>query len=493
MNYRSVFYVLGKIMNILGLLMLLPLFVSVYYNLQGFQEADYTSFVIPVALLLFLGQLLKLFKPQSVKIYAREGLVICGLGWILVSLFGSLPFIISGAIPDFVDAFFETTSGFTTTGATVLTEIESLPKSILFWRSFTHWIGGMGILSFLIAIVPKSNSNSMYVMKAEVPGPKAGKVTPKISESARSLYIIYSVMTVLQILILFFGTRITGENLRFFDSVVTSFSTAGTGGFSVLNNSILGYHSKFVEWVCIIFMFLFGVNFNLYFFLLTKKYKEAFKDEEFRTYIIINLTFVILITLNIMGSYSNVFDAIRDSFFAVNTCMSTTGFGTADFDMWPSFSKILLLVAMCIGCSAGSTGGGIKVSRIVLYTKQIFRDLRLSTRPNTVIKVRMNKRVVDAKVLRGVDVYLIIYVALLIISTLFLSLFESCSITTCFSGVVACFNNIGPGLEALGPTKNFEFLSVPSKIVLIIDMLAGRLELFPIIVLFSPVTWKKAK
>ena len=227
--------------------------------------------------------------------------------------------------------------------------------------------------------------------------------------------------------------------------------------------------------------------------MLTKKYKEAFKDEEFRTYVIINLTFIILITLNIMGSYSNVFDAIRDSFFAVNTCMSTTGFGTADFDMWPSFSKILLLVSMCIGCCAGSTGGGIKVSRIVLYTKQIFRDLRLSTRPNTVIKVRMNKRVVDAKVLRGVDVYLIIYVAFLIISTLFLSMFENCSITTCFSGVVACFNNIGPGLEALGPTKNFEFLSLPSKIVLIIDMLAGRLELFPIIVLFSPITWKKAK
>ena len=351
----------------------------------------------------------------------------------------------------------------------------------------------MGILSFLIAIVPKSNSNSMYVMKAEVPGPMAGKVTPKISESARSLYIIYSVMTVIQILILFFGTRITGKNLRLFDSVVTSFATAGTGGFSVLNDSILGYHNKFVEWVCVIFMFLFGVNFNLYFFLLTKKYKEAFKDEEFRTYVIINLTFIILITLNIMGSYSNFFDAIRDSFFAVNTCMSTTGFGTADFDMWPSFSKILLLVAMCIGCCAGSTGGGIKVSRIVLYTKQIFRDLRLSTRPNTVIKVRMNKRVVDAKVLRGVDVYLIIYVAFLIISTLFLSMFENCSITTCFSGVVACFNNIGPGLEALGPTKNFEFLSLPSKIVLIIDMLAGRLELFPIIVLFSPITWKKAK
>ncbi len=465
MNYRSVFYVLGKIMNILALLMLLPLFVSFYYNMQGFKEAKYISFIIPIALLFLLGMILKCFKPSSVKIYAREGLVICGVGWILVSLFGSLPFIISGIIPNFVNAFFETTSGFTTTGATILNKIESIPKS---------------------------NSNSMYVMKAEVPGPTAGKVTPKISESARSLYIIYSVMTVIEIIVLFFGSRITGDNLRLFDSVVTSFATAGTGGFSVLNSSILGYNSKFVEWVCIIFMFLFGVNFNLYYFLLTKRYKEAFMDEEFRTYVIINVTFVALITLNIMGTYPHISDAIRDSFFAVNTCMSTTGFGTADFDLWPTFSKIILLLAMCIGCSAGSTGGGIKVSRVVLYTKQIFRDLRLSTRPNTIIKVRMNKRVVDDKVIRGVNVYLVIYVSITVISTLLLSI-EGYSITTCFSGVVACFNNIGPGLELLGPTKNFDFLSMGSKIVLIIDMLAGRLELFPIIVLFSPNTWRKAK
>ena len=455
MNYRSVFYVLGKIMNILALLMLLPLFVSFYYNMQGFKEAEYISFIIPIALLFLLGMILKCFKPSSVKIYAREGLVICGVGWILVSLFGSLPFIISGTISNFVNAFFETTSGFTTTGATILNKIESIPKSILFWRSFTHWIGGMGILCFLIAVVPKSNSNSMYVMKAEVPGPTAGKVTPKISESARSLYIIYSVMTVIEIIVLFFGSRITGDNLRLFDSVVTSFATAGTGGFSVLNSSILGYNSKFVEWVCIIFMFLFGVNFNLYYFLLTKRYKEAFMDEEFRTYIIINVTFVALITLNIMGTYPHISDAIRDSFFAVNTCMSTTGFGTADFDLWPTFSKIILLLAMCI-------------------------------------KVRMNKRVVDDKVIRGVNVYLVIYVSITVISTLLLSI-EGYSITTCFSGVVACFNNIGPGLELLGPTKNFDFLSIGSKIVLIIDMLAGRLELFPIIVLFSPNTWRKAK
>lgn len=492
MNYRSVFYVLGKIMNILGLLMLLPLFVSFYYNLQGFVEAEYSSFIIPIVLLICLGMVLKLAKPSCVKIYAREGLVICGIGWILVSLFGSLPFIISGTIPNFIDAFFETTSGFTTTGATVLSKIESIPKSILFWRSFTHWIGGMGILCFLIAVVPKSNSNSMYVMKAEVPGPKAGKVTPKISESARTLYIIYSVMTVIEALVLFVGSRITGENLRLFDSVVTAFATAGTGGFSVLNKSILGYNSKFVEWVCIIFMFLFGVNFNLYYFFITKRFKEVFKDEELRAYIIINVTFVAFITLNIMGTYSNIFDALRDSFFAVNTCMSTTGFCTADFDLWPTFSKAILILAMCIGCSAGSTGGGIKVSRMVLYAKQIARDIRLSTRPNTVIKVRMNKRVVDQKVINGVNVYLIIYVAVMAVSTLLLSI-EGYSITTCFTAVAACFNNIGPGLELVGPTQNFEFLGGGAKFVLIIDMLAGRLELFPIIALLSPNTWRKAK
>ena len=487
MNYSMIRYILAWVFTFEGMFLMLPAIVGGIYG-----EKQGLVYLAIAAGCLLVGTLSRIRKIRSKVFYSKEGFVAVSLSWIIMSLVGALPFFITGDIPAYEDALFETTSGFTTTGATILNKIESIPKSILFWRSFTHWIGGMGILCFLIAVVPKSNSNSMYVMKAEVPGPTAGKVTPKISESARSLYIIYSVMTVIEIIVLFFGSRITGDNLRLFDSVVTSFATAGTGGFSVLNSSILGYNSKFVEWVCIIFMFLFGVNFNLYYFLLTKRYKEAFMDEEFRTYVIINVTFVALITLNIMGTYPHISDAIRDSFFAVNTCMSTTGFGTADFDLWPTFSKIILLLAMCIGCSAGSTGGGIKVSRVVLYTKQIFRDLRLSTRPNTIIKVRMNKRVVDDKVIRGVNVYLVIYVSITVISTLLLSI-EGYSITTCFSGVVACFNNIGPGLELLGPTKNFDFLSMGSKIVLIIDMLAGRLELFPIIVLFSPNTWRKAK
>lgn len=492
MNYKSVLYVIGRIFIILGLLMLLPLFVCVYYNLNGFDEASYISFIVPIILLVATGIILKLFKPKQIRIYAREGFVICGLSWILISLFGALPFVISGSIPSFIDAFFETASGFSTTGATILKEIHSLPKSILFWRSFTHWIGGMGILSFMIAIVPKSKGNSMYIMKAEVPGPKAGKVSAKISRSARILYIIYFVMTILEVLVLFVGGRISGDHIRFYDSVVTAFSTAGTGGFSVLNNSILGYNSSFVEWTVIIFMFLFGVNFNLYFFLLTKNFKSVFKDEEFRAYVIINVMSVLLITLNIASLYNNIGTAVRDSFFAVNAVMSTTGFCTADFNLWPTFSKILLVILMFVGCSAGSTGGGIKVARIVLYFKQAVRDFKQMIRPNNVLSVRMNGRFVEDNVMKGVNSYLLAYVIILFLSVILISI-NGFDTTTSLTSVITCINNVGPGLEMVGPVGNYADFSAFSKIVLIVDMLAGRLELFPILLLFVPNTWKKAK
>lgn len=492
MNYKSVFYLLGKIIGIVGALMLLPLIVDVYYSMHGFSEAPYISFIIPILLCLVLSGLLSLNKPKQLKIFAKEGLVICGVGWILISAIGAIPFVISDAIPNYVDAFFESASGFTTTGSTILTRISILPKSILFWRSFTHWIGGMGILSFMLAIIPKATGNSMYVMKAEVPGPKAGKVTAKIGDSARSLYFIYTTITIMEIFILFIGGRITGDNIRFFDSVVTSFATAGTGGFSVLDNSILGYNSSFVEWVCIVFMFLFGVNFNLYYFIFIKRVSNIYKDEELRAYLLINLTGVAIIVINIMHLYSSFNDAIRDSFFAVNTVMSTTGFCTADFDTWPTLSKIVLVILMIVGSCAGSTGGGIKVSRIMLYAKQSIRDLRLMSRPNAVIKVRINKRVVESNVLKGVNAYLILYVIILIVSTVFVS-FDGYSPTTSFTAVIACFNNIGPGLELVGPTGNFASFSIFSKIVLIFDMLAGRLEIFPILALISPYTWRKTK
>lgn len=490
MNYKSVFYVLGQILMILGLLMLLPLAVGIYYSMQGFAEASYMSFIIPIVLLLVIGFIMRGRRQKDIRIYSKEGFVVCGIGWVLVSLFGALPFVISGAIPNFIDAFFESASGFSTTGSSILNEIQSLPKSILFWRSFTHWIGGMGILVFLIAIVPKSRGNSMFVMKAEMPGPKAGKISAKISQSARILYIIYFVITIAEILVLFIGSRFSGANLRFYDSVVTALSTAGTGGFAVLNDSILGYHSSFVEWTIIVFMFLFGINFNLYFYILTRRFSLAYKDEEFRIYLIINMAAVALITLNIMNLYNNIGDAIRDSFFTVNAVMSTTGFSTADFNTWPMFSKMLIVILMFVGSSAGSTGGGMKVSRIALYLKQVNRDLKQMIHPHEVVNVRMNKRVVDGHVMKGVNSYFTAHIITIVISLILISM-NGFDFTTTFTSVITCINNVGPGLEMVGPTGNYADFSVFSKLVLVFDMLAGRLELFPILLLLSPNTWKK--
>lgn len=492
MNYKAVTYFLGKIFLILAALLCLPLSVAFYYTYNGFKEASYMSFLIPIALLMITGFLCTVKKPKNLDIFAKEGFTICGLAWVFMSIFGALPFVISGCIPNFINAFFETVSGFTTTGSSILSEIHSLPKSILFWRSFTHWIGGMGILSFMIAIVPKSKGNSMYIMKAEVPGPTTGKVVSKIGSSARILYIIYFCMTLIEIFVLYFGTKLNGDNIRFFDCVVNSFATAGTGGFSVLNDSIKGYNSPFTEWTLTVFMFLFGVNFNLYFYLITKKISSVFKDEELRGYIIINLVAVILISINISGMYSNTVSAVRDSFFSVNSVMSTTGFCTADFNKWPTFSKTVLMILMCFGCSAGSTGGGLKVVRVELLFKQMLTDLRQIVRPNAVLRIRMNKKTVDGKIMKGVTSYLNVYVIILILSVFLISL-DDFDLTTSFSAVIACINNIGPGLEVVGPIGNFSGFSDFSKLVLIFNMLAGRLEFFPMLLLFSPNTWRKAK
>lgn len=492
MNLKAIFYFLGKIFLILGALMLLPLLVCIYYKVNGFKEASYSSFVIPILIIFALGIFLTAKKPKNFNIYAKEGFAICGLAWIFISLLGTLPFVISGCIPNFIDAFFETVSGFTTTGASILNEIASLPKSILFWRSFTHWIGGMGILSFMIAILPKAKGNQMYILRAEVPGPTAGKVVSKLSSSTRILYIIYGVLTVLEIAVLFIGSRISGDNIRFFDCVVNAFSTAGTGGFSVLNNSILGYNSPFVEWVIIVFMFLFGVNFNLYYFLITKRISSIFKDEELRGYLIINLTGVALITLNICGQYSSISNAVRDAFFSVNTIMSTSGFCTVDFNQWPSFSKIILVILMCIGCCAGSTGGGFKIIRLELIVKQMYSDLKKLARPHAISKVRINGKTVDSHITKGVSSYINVYIITMIVSVFLVSI-DNFDTTTSFTAVISCFNNIGPGLNAVGPVENYYDFSILSKLVLIFDMLAGRLELFPILLLLRPSTWKKAK
>ena len=480
MNYRAVTYVLGKIFCVIGTVILLPISVSIYYS-----EKLTLSFLIPSALLLFIGILLILSKPGRRSIYTKEGLVICGLSWIIMSVFGALPFVISGTIPNFIDAFFETCSGFSTTGATILTEIQSLPKSILFWRSFTHWIGGMGILSFMIAIIPKSESHSMFIMKAEVPGPKAGKVVSKIQESARILYIIYIVITLTEIFLLSSFTE-----MRFFDAVTTAFSTAGTGGFSVMNNSILGYNSATVEWIIIVFMFLFGVNFNLYFLILIRRFTSVFKDEELWTYIAINVTSIVLITLNIAGSYDRITDAIRDAAFNVNSIMSTTGFCTADFDKWNTFSRFVLVALMFVGACVSSTGGGMKVTRIILYFKEMHNDLKTALRPNAVTKIRMNGNVVEKKIIQDTNSYLVVYLGILFFSILIISL-NGFDFTTTVTSVITGLNNVGPGLGMVGPTGNYESFSLLSKLVFCFDMLAGRLELFPILILFAPRTYRK--
>ncbi len=480
MNYRAIFYVLGKIFLIIGALMLLPITISIYYS-----ERLTPAFFIPAAFLLLIGFFLIVKKPDRVEIYTKEGLVICGLSWIIMSLFGAVPFVLSDAIPNYIDAFFETCSGYSTTGATILTEIESLPKSVLFWRSFTHWIGGMGILTFMMAVVPKGEGHSMFIMKAEVPGPKAGKVVSKIQSSARILYIIYCIITVLEIIILSLFT-----DMRFFDAVTTSFSTAGTGGFSVMNNSIAGYNSATVEWIIIVFMFLFGVNFNLIYYVLIRKYSLAFKDEEFWTYVAVNITAVALITLNIVHQYNSVSDAVRNAFFNVNAIMSTTGFCTVDFNTWNTFSKIILVGLMFFGASVGSTGGGIKITRIMLYAKQIRADIKRILKPHAVTTIRMNGNVVEKRIIEGVNSYLVIYISILMISTILISI-NGFDFTSTVSSVITCLNNVGPGLEIVGPTGNYASFSLFSKLVFCFDMLAGRLELFPILVLFAPRTYKK--
>ena len=480
MNYRSAAYVLGELFMVVGALMLLPIAISFYYR-----EGLTIAFLVPAALLLFIGILLIARKPKRFNIYTKEGLVICGLSWISMSAFGALPFIISGVIPNYIDAFFETCSGFSTTGATILTEIQSLPKSVLFWRSFTHWIGGMGILSFMIAIIPKSESHSMYIMKAEVPGPKAGKVVSKIQDSARILYIIYCALTVIEIIVLYFFTK-----MRLFDAVTTAFSTAGTGGFSALNNSIAGYNSSLIEWIIIVFMFLFGVNFNLYFFILIRRFSSAFRNEELWTYVAVNVASILLITLSISNNYDRITDAIRDAAFNVNSIMTTTGFCTVDFDKWNTFSKVILVFLMFIGACVSSTGGGIKVTRIILYFKEMHADIKRTLKPNAITKIRMNGNAVEKKVIQGLNSYLVIYLGILVISTAIVSV-NGFDFTSTLTSVITCLNNVGPGLGIVGPTGNYASFSVLSKLVFCFDMLAGRLELFPILILFVPRTYKK--
>ncbi|MBQ4603202.1 MAG: TrkH family potassium uptake protein, partial [Clostridia bacterium] len=421
---------------------------------------------------------------KNTAIYAKDGYVIVALTWILMSLFGAMPFYFSGYIPNFVDAFFETVSGFTTTGSTILSNIEAMPKSLLFWRSFTHWIGGMGILVFVIAILPKTESSSMHVMRAEVPGPTVGKLVSKLRASARILYGIYCILTIVEIIMLICG------GMPVYDSIVSSFATAGTGGFGVLNNSIEGYNSVYSEMVIAVFMLIFGVNFNIYYMFLIKQGRQAIKNEELRYYLGIVLGSIILIAVCLANTKYSIGDSIRYAVFQVASIVTTTGFSTVNFDTWPVFTKIILVFLMFIGACAGSTGGGIKVSRLMILIKSGLRDIKKAINPRSIETVKVDKHTVEEPVVKSVSVFFATYMILIAISALIISI-DGRDLVTTFTSVVACIGNIGPGLGAVGPYGNFADFSVMSKLVLSFDMLAGRLELIPMLMLFSPYAWAK--
>lgn len=478
MNYSAVAHFIGKILLVAAALFLLPLAVSFIYG-----ESGQAAFVIPMAILAASGVALTTLPASRKDMYIGEGFLTVTLSWLLISLFGAMPFLISGAIKSPVDAVFETISGFTTTGSTILKDIEALPYSLLFWRSFTHWIGGMGVLVFLLAITANKEIKTMYIMRAESPGPKAGKLVSKMSYTARILYLIYIGMTVLEIILLLAG------GMPLFDAVVNSFSTAGTGGFGIKNASIAAYDNVYFEYVIGIFMLLFGVNFGLYFLILTGKVRDFFKNSELKCYLAVIAAATVLITLNILGVTKSVGEAVRYAFFTVSSTITTTGFVSVDYELWPTASKMIIFFLMFIGSCSSSTGGGIKVIRFIILAKLGLRELKLVGSPRTVRSISVDNKPVDPAVVSGVASYLIVYIFVMAISVLVLS-FDNLTIAECISGAVTCLNNVGPGFESIGATGNFSQLSSLSKIVLSADMLLGRLELFPILALFTPSLWK---
>ena len=487
MNFKMMGRFIAQIIAIEAAFMLPALGICLYYGETGAA----ISFVYTMGIILVLAAALFALCRKARKIFgAREGLVCVALGWMSLSILGALPFFFSGAIPSFVDALFEATSGFTTTGSSILRDVEALPKGLLYWRSFSHWLGGMGVLVFLLAVAPTGddeNGFTMHLLRAESPGPDVGKLVPKIRQTTLILYVIYVAMTVLNVIFLVCG------GMGLFESLCTAFGTAGTGGFGIKNDSIASY-SPYIQWVTTIFMFLFGVNFSCYYLLLMRQVKAVFKDEELRLYIGLALACVVFITLNIWlnmrDAYATLEETIRHSAFQVSSIMTTTGYATTDFDKWPALSQGLLIMLMVVGACAGSTGGGIKCARVLLLFKSLRRNIRQVLNPRTVQVVRNNGKVVDEKILTNTNAYLAAYVVVIIISYLLISL-DGFSIGTNLTAVLACFNNIGPGLEAVGPTCNFADYSIFSKLVLSVCMLAGRLEIFPILVLFSRSTWKK--
>lgn len=473
-----ILYTLGWVLKIESAALVLPTICALCYG-----ETESLKYILLTMLLcLLFGFALNAVKPHNKTMYSKDGFVTVALSWIVISIFGALPFFLSGAIPNFADAFFETVSGFTTTGASILTDVEALPKSLIFWRSFTHWIGGMGVLVFLVAVLPLSGGSSLYLIKAESPGPSVSKIVPKVRQTAKIFYGIYIVLTLVQIALLLIG------RMDLFQALTISFGTAGTGGFGVLNTSAASY-TAYQQIVITVFMLIFGVDFSLYYMIITKRAKSALASDEFRAYLLIVFSSVVVIAVNCRHLFQGLGETIRHSAFQVASIITTTGYSTTDFDLWPELSKAILVLLMFIGACAGSTGGGIKVSRILIMLKSIGKEIRIAAHPKSTVKITMNGRLVEHETVRAVNVYIGIFTLLFAASVLLISV-DDMDLTTNFTAVAATINNIGPGLAGVGPTKSFADYSVFSKIVLSLDMLIGRLEIYPMLLLFAPRTWK---
>ena len=478
MNIRMLIYILGKVLLIEGILMVLPIVCGCFYG-----EWPFVIYYIACAAAYMLaGFLISMKKPKNMTVFIKDGCVATALSWLVLSIAGCIPFMLTGEIPSFTDAVFETASGFTTTGASILTNVEAMSHTSLMWRSLTHWIGGMGVLVFLLAVVPMTGGSNMNLMRAESPGPTVGKIVPKVRSTAKMLYLIYLALTVAEIIILF----VCGMPL--FDSVCSAFGTAGTGGFGVRNDSFASY-APHLQWIVTIFMLIFGMNFNFYYYFTTKQVSKAFKMSEVKVYLAIAAIATGIICFSIYSMYGSFGESLRHSMFQVATAMTTTGFATTDFDLWPALAKFVLVSLMFIGACASSTGGGIKVSRFQIMFKTIKREIESYIHPKTVKKIHLDGKTIDADVEHSVALYFFIYLVIFVGSMLIVA-FEGHDLVTIFTSVTATLNNIGPGLALVGPTQNYAFFSDLSKWVLIFDMLAGRLELIPILVFLNPFTYK---
>ena len=477
MNTRMIGFLLGRILMVEAGLLALPLLTALLYG------EPLMPWLATMLVLAAIGGALSLRKPERTALYAKDGFAAVALVWLLMSAFGALPFVLSGDIPNYIDAFFETVSGFTTTGASILTAVEPLSRGGLFWRSFTHWVGGMGIIVFVMAILPNVSERPIHILRAEIPGPTVGKLVPRIKDTALILYLIYIGMTVIETIMLLFG------GMSFFESLLHAFGTAGTGGFGIKRDSIAGY-SPYIQWVVTIFMILFGVNFNAYFLLLMRKFRRAAASEEVRGYFVVIAVAVGIITANIYSMYNSFGEALRQAAFQVGSIITTTGFSSCDFDLWPTLSKEILVMLMFIGACAGSTGGGIKVSRFLILGKTLAKELKTALHPQVVAPARMDGKLINHETIRTTNVFVAAYIFIFAASFFLISL-NGFDMVTNFTAVAATLNNIGPGLEMAGPMQNFGCFADPAKLVLIFDMLAGRLEIFPMLVLFMPDTWRR--